>query len=130
MKKDDLGNTALLCAVENRNFVVAAFLARTSPWHTVNKAGRTFLRALEIVECHGNENKAAKMDIMTLAKEVQTTIILKELDVFYLFLLFPLLFLSIHHRPSHLGAIGRFCRPLPLLGSLQALRQGLLHIPR
>jgi hypothetical protein len=89
MKKDDLGNTALLCAVENRNFVVAAFLASRSPWHTVNKAGRTFLRALEIVECHGNENKAAKMDIMTLANKVQTAIILKSLDVCYLFLLSP-----------------------------------------
>jgi hypothetical protein len=76
MKRDDLGNTALLCAVENRNFTVAAFLAKISPWHTVNKAGRTFLRAVEIVECHGSENKAAKIVNETLAKEVQTNIVL------------------------------------------------------
>ena len=81
-KKDDLGNTALLCAVENRNFTVAAFLAKQSPWHSVNKAGRTFLQAVEIVECNGSDNKAAKMEIQTLAAEVQTTIFLAESDVY------------------------------------------------
>lgn len=70
VKQDDFGNTALLCAVENRNFVVAAYLAEISPWHVVNKAQRTFLNAVDIVACIGEDNEAAKTILLDLSKKV------------------------------------------------------------
>ena len=63
-KKNDLGNTALLCATENGNFVVAEYLATVSPWHTVNKAQRTFLETLEKVPSRDRINGEAKARIL------------------------------------------------------------------
>lgn len=82
MKKDDLGNTALLCAVENRHFTVAAYLAELSPWHAVNKAGRTFLKAVDVVNCHGSDNTDAKKAIQILAFKVKTSILSAESNVY------------------------------------------------
>ena len=67
-KKNDLGNTALLCATENGNFVVAEYLATVSPWHTVNKAQRTFLETLEKVHSRDRINEVAKLRILKYAK--------------------------------------------------------------
>lgn len=41
--KDDLGNTALLCAAENGQIPTLKYLMEHSPWHTVNAAQKTFL---------------------------------------------------------------------------------------
>ena len=41
--KDDLGNTALLCAAENGHIPTLEYLMEHSPWHTVNAAQKTFL---------------------------------------------------------------------------------------
>jgi hypothetical protein len=43
---DDLGNTPLLCATENGCDETIRFLMKLSPWHTVNKAGKSFLDIL------------------------------------------------------------------------------------
>lgn len=67
-KKNDLGNTALLCATENGNFVVAEYLATVSPWHTVNKAKRTFLETLEEVPSRDRMNEEAKARILEYAE--------------------------------------------------------------
>ena len=67
-KKDDLGNTPLLCATENGNFLVAEYLANVSPWHTVNKARRTFLETLEIVLSRDKDNDEAKSRILEHAE--------------------------------------------------------------
>ena len=63
-KQNDLGNTPLLCATENGNFVVAEYLATVSPWHTVNKAGNTFLKTLVKVLSRDTENEDAKRRIL------------------------------------------------------------------
>ena len=41
--RDDLGNTALLCAAENGHISTLIYLMEHSPWHTVNAAQNTFL---------------------------------------------------------------------------------------
>jgi ankyrin repeat protein len=63
-KQNDLGNTPLLCATENGNFVVAEYLSTVSPWHTVNKAGNTFLKTLVKVLSRGTEDEDAKRRIL------------------------------------------------------------------
>lgn len=46
-QKDDLGNTPLLCAVENGHPLVVQYLSHCSPWHTVNKENQeSFLNIL------------------------------------------------------------------------------------
>ena len=67
-KKNDLGNTPLLCAAENGNFIVAEYLASVSPWHSVNKAQRTFLETLEEVSSRDSDNEEAKLRILEWAE--------------------------------------------------------------
>lgn len=67
-ERDSLGNTALLCAVENGKVEAILTLAAVSPWHTVNDAKKTLLEMLLDTSgslCHSEcssriENEAKK----------------------------------------------------------------------
>lgn len=66
--KNDLGNTPLLCAVENGHFEVAEYLSNVSPWHTANKAMKSFLSIVEKAAPQGKQNTVARGRILGHAK--------------------------------------------------------------
>lgn len=75
-QKDDLGNTPLLCAAENGQLSVVEYLCLYSPWHTVNKAQKTFLDTLMSIPGSSTDSFIVGVidDIVDRAKKVSTYI--------------------------------------------------------
>ena len=71
-KRDDSGNTALLCAAENEQMSTVEYLAERSPWHSVNKAGRTFLDTLFRLKNMTPRDMEIREEVELLAREVRT----------------------------------------------------------